>query len=138
MMGANESNLFSVETSKPLKIKYRNIEIICEEEEYKKIEMLAKDIFHKLNIDKVETTEFPINQIDGLNCKPILYMNYFHNLHTNEFRYSIVFRIISNKIMNDESELEKVYYMETLTEETNKLITVVDIIEILLIIKYLF
>ena len=137
-MGANESDLFIVEKPNPLKIKYRNVEIVSEEEEYKKIEMLAKDIFNKLNIDKVEIIEFPINQIDGLNCKPIVFMNYRHNLHTNEFRYSIVFRIISIKIMNDESEIEKEYYMEKLIEETNKLITVIDIIEILLIIKYLF
>jgi len=137
-MEANESDLFIVEKPKPLKIKYKNVEIVCEEEDYKKIEIFAKDIFNKLNIDKLEIIEFPINQIDGLNCKPTLYMNYRHNLRTNEIRYCIVFRIISNKIMNDESENEKLYYMETLIEETNKLITVIDIIEILIIIKYLF
>lgn len=137
-MESNKSESSTIEEFKPLKINYRNVEIVCDEEEYKKIVILANDLFHKLNIDKVEIIKFPIDQIDGLSCNPVLYINYFHNLHTNDYSYSITFRIISNKLMNDISELKKVYFIEKLIEENNKLITVIDIIEMLIVIKYLF
>jgi hypothetical protein len=127
-----------IEEPNSLKINYRNVEIICEGEEYKKMELLAKDIFHKLNVDKVDRIKFPINKIDGLKCEPILLITYSYNLHTDDYNMTIIINIQSNTIMYNNSTIEKNYFMEKIFNQNNKIITVIDIIKILLILKYLF
>jgi hypothetical protein len=121
-----------------LKIKYRNIEIWCEGEEYIKMELLATDLLHKLNVDKVDRIKFPINKIDGLKCETILLITYSYNLHTDDYNMTIIINIMSNTIMYNESTIEKNYFMEKIYNKNNKMITIIDIIEILLIMKYLF
>lgn len=137
-MGTNNSEFFTVEEPNFLKVNYRNVEIVCEGEEYKKMELLANDIFHKLNVDKVDQIKFPINKIDGLKCESVLCITYSYNLHTDDYNMTIVLSIQSNTIMYNESGIEKNYFVEKLFNENNKIITVIDIIEILLILKYLF
>ena len=127
-----------IEEPKTLKINYRNIVIVCEGEEYKKMELLAKDIFHKINVDKVDQIKLPINKIDGLKCESVLYITYSYNLHTNDYNMTIVINILSNKIMYNECGIEKIYFVEKVFNKNNKIITVIDIIEILLILKSLF
>lgn len=127
-----------IEEPNSLKINYKNIEINCEGEEYIKMELLAKDIFHKLNVDKVDRIKFPINTIDGLKCEPILLITYSYNLHTDDYNMTIIINIMSNNIMYNDSTIEKNYFIEKLFNQNNKIITVIDIIEILLILKYLF
>lgn len=137
-MGVNESDLFTVEEPTSIKIKYRNIDIYCEGEEFKKLELLAKDLLHKINVDKVDRIKCPINKIDGLKCEPVLLITYSYNLHTNDYNMTIIINIMSNTIMYNNSTTEKNYFMEKLYTKNNKIITVIDIIKILLIVKYLF
>jgi hypothetical protein len=137
MMGANLSELLNVEEPTSLQIKYRNIDIYCEGEEFKKMELLAKDLLHKMNDDKVDRIKFPINKIDGLKCEPILLITYSYNLHTNDYNMTIIIHITSNTIMYDDNTIEKIYYREKVYNKNNKIITAIDIIEILLIVKYL-
>ena len=132
------SIIMDIEEPNSLKVNYRNVEIICEGEEYKKMELLANDIFHKLNVDKVDQIKFPINKIDGLKCESVLYITYSYNLHTDNYNMTIVLNIQSNTIMYNECGIEKNYFVEKVFNENNKIITVIDIIEILLILKYLF
>ena len=127
-----------IEEPNTLKIKYRNFEIWGEGEEFKKMELLAKDLLHKLNVDKVDRIKFPINKIDGLKCEPILLITYSYNLHTDDYNMTIIINIMSNNIMYNDSRIEKNYFMEKVFNKNNKLITIIDIIEILLIMKYLF
>ena len=137
-MGANNSDFFTVEEPTSLQIKYRNIDIYCEGEEFKKMELLAKNLLHKMNVDRVDRIKFPINKIDGLKCEPVLLITYSYNLHTNDYNMTIIINIMSNTIMYNDTTTEKNYYMEKIYNKNNKIITVIDIIEILLILKYLF
>ena len=127
-----------IEEPTNLKIKYRNVEISCEGEEYKKMELLAIDLLHKINVDKVDQIKFPINKIDGLKCQPILLITYSYNLHTDNYNMTIIINIQSNTIMYNDCTIEKNYFMEKIFNQNNKIITVIDIIKILLILKYLF
>ena len=127
-----------IEESTNLKINYRNVEIICEGEEYKKMELLANDIYHKLNVDKVDQIKFPINKIDGLKCESILYITYSHNLDNDEYNMTITINILSKNLMYNNITIEKIYFIEKIFNTINKLITKIDIIEILIILKYLF
>ena len=127
-----------IEEPNSLKVNYRNVEIICEGEEYKKMELLAIDLLHKLNVDKVDRIKFPINKIDGLKCQPILLITYSYNLHTDNYNMTIIINIQSNTIMYNDCTIEKNYFMEKIFNQNNKLITIIDIIKILLILKYLF
>jgi hypothetical protein len=137
-MEFNKSESCTIEEPKSLKINYKNIEISCEGEEFEIMKLFAKDIFHKLNIDKVDRIKFPINKIDGLNCEPTLLITYNYNSHTNDYNMTIIFNIMSNTIMYNETTIEKNYFIERLFTKNNKLITIFDIIEILLKVKYLF
>lgn len=137
-MGSNMSDLFIVENPKTLKIIYRNIELVCEEEEFKKINLLANSLLYKINVDKVDQIKFPINSIDGLQCKSILYITYSQNLQNSDYNMTITFNILSNNLMYDNTTIEKIYFIEKVFNKNNKLITVIDIIEILIILKYLF
>jgi len=102
------------------------------------MELLAKDLLHKMIVDKVDRIKFPINKIDGLKCEPVLLITYSYNLHTNDYNMTIIINIISNTIMYNHCTTEKIYYMEKIYNKNNKIITVIDIIELLLIVKYLF
>ena len=136
-MGSNKSTTI-IEEPTSLQIKYRNIDIYCEGEEFKKMELLAKDLLHKINVDKVDQIKFPINSIDGLQCKSILYITYSQNLQNSDYNMTITFNILSNNLMYDNTTFEKIYFIEKVFNKNNKLITVIDIIEILIILKYLF
>ena len=124
-----------IEEPNSLKINYKNVEIVCEGEEYIKMELLAKNIFYKLNVDKVDQIRFPINKIDGLKCETVLYITYSYNLHTDDYNMTIVINIQSNTIMYNNGTIEKNYFMEKIFNQNNKIITIIDIIEILLILK---
>ena len=51
---------------------------------------------------------------------------------------TIIINIKSNTIMYNNNTIEKNYFMEKIFSQNNKIITINDIIEILLILKYLF
>jgi hypothetical protein len=138
MMGVKSSDLFTIEEPTNLRIKYRNVDIECKGEDFKMMELLAKDLLHKLNIDKVDRIKFPINKIDGLKCESILLITYSYNLHKDDYNMTIIINIMSNTIMYNDSTNEKNYFIEKIYNKNNKIITIIDIIEILLIMKYLF
>jgi hypothetical protein len=81
---------------------------------------------------------FPVKSIDGLKCESVLYITYSYNSDTNDYNMTIVLNILSNTIMYNDSGTEKNYYIDKLLHITNKIITLIDIIEILIILKYLF